>query len=361
MEIGIVGLPNVGKSTLFNALTKAGAQAANFPFSTIEPNVGVAPLPDARLAVLAGLFRPRKTTPAPVRFVDIAGLVKGAAEGAGLGNKFLANIRETDAVAQVVRTFDDPDVVHVEGSIDPVRDVETIAVELALADLETVRRALERERRRAKAQKEAAEGVAHLEGLEAHLSAGRPARTFAAPEALRSLRRDLWLLTEKPVLYVANVSEGALPDGGVEAAALRGRAEAEGAEVVVVSAKVEAEIVELPAEERGPYLEAVGLKEPGLDRLVRAAFRLLGLETYFTGGEDEVRAWPYRRGMTAPECAGIIHSDFERGFVKAEVVSYDDLVAAGSWNAARDRGLLRIEGKEYVMRDGDVVFFRAAP
>lgn len=361
LRAGIVGLPNVGKSTLFNAITRAGAEAANYPFCTIDPNVGVVDVPDERLAVLTTMFRPQRTVPTTFEFVDIAGLVKGASQGEGLGNKFLAHIREVDAICHVVRCFDDPNITHVSGSVDPLRDMETINLELILADLETVDKRLERAKRQLKTgEKKAQEVYALLERLRAHLESGQPARSLALTDEERLELRDLHLLTMKPVLYVANVSEAeaAGADDNPHVAEVRRRAAEEGAEVIVISAKVEAEIAELDGEDRELFLAELGLAESGLDRLIRAAYRLLGLITFFTAGEKEVRAWTIREGTKAPQAAGVIHSDFERGFIRAEVVAYDDLVRAGSMAQAREQGLLRLEGRDYVMQDGDVVYFR---
>jgi len=361
-KCGIVGLPNVGKSTLFNALTRAGIEAANYPFCTIDPNVGVVPVPDRRLERLAAIVRPQRVVPATMEFVDIAGLVAGASRGEGLGNQFLAHIRQVEAVAHVVRCFEDPDVVHVAGRVDPLADMETIDTELALADLETVGRALEKARRQAKTgAKEARARVAFLEGLQAHLDAGRPARTLVsegAPQAEGAAwLRELHLLTAKPVLYVANVAEDGFRDHP-HLEAVRRRAEEQGAPVVPVCAAVEAELAELEEAERVEFLAELGLEEPGLHRLVRAGYRLLGLHTFFTAGEQEVRAWTVPVGATAPEAAGRIHSDFQKGFIRAEVVGYEDFVACGGEQGAREAGRWRLEGKDYVVADGDVIRFR---
>lgn len=362
LEMGIVGLPNVGKSTLFNAITKVGAEAANYPFCTIEPNVGIVDVPDTRLSVLSEMFKSKKTVPAAMRFVDIAGLVKGAAAGEGLGNKFLAHIREVDALAQVVRCFEDENITHVEGGIDPLRDIEIINTELCLADMETVEKRLERVNKLLKTgDKKLPLEKAVLEKVLAELGQAVPARRLAlSAEEQEEYLRELHLLTLKPVLYVANVAEAdaGKAEGNSYVKQLETVASADGAEIIILSAKLEAEIAELEDEEAQEFLEMSGLPEPGLNRLIKAGFRLLGLMTYLTAGEIETRAWTIVRGTKAPQAAGKIHSDFERGFIRAEVVSYDDLVACGSKAAAREKGVLRLEGKDYVMQDGDVVEFR---
>ncbi len=362
LSLGIVGLPNVGKSTLFNALTAARAEAANYPFCTVEPNVGMVEVPDARLVALADIVKPRRTIPAVVQFVDIAGLVKGAAEGEGLGNKFLANIRETDAIVHVVRCFEDEDVTHVMGSVDPVRDREVIEFELAIADLAVVEKRLDRARRAARTgEKVATAELPVLERAHSSLAEGRGLREAGlSPEQLASLA-PLSLLTTKPVLYAANVSDAELTgDEGPHLRALREavRATGEHAEVVAFSAKIEAELAELPAPDRAEFLASLGLESAGLDRLIRAGYRLLGLETYFTAGEQEVRAWTIHHGDTAPRAAGVIHTDFERGFIRAETVGYADFLAHDGWKGAREKGVVRSEGKEYVVQDGDVLLFR---
>ena len=357
-KCGIVGLPNVGKSTLFNALTAAQIAAENYPFCTIEPNVGVVPVPDKRLTAIAGIVEPERVVPTTMQFVDIAGLVQGASQGEGLGNQFLAHIRETDAIAQVVRCFEDPDIAHVSGRVDPVADVETINTELALADLETTERALERAMRLAKAgAKEARSRVQALERIRDHLGEGRLVRTLDLDEADQALVRELHLLTAKPMLYVANVSEEGFDDNP-HLDALRAYAAAQGAEVIPVSAAMEAEIAQLEEADRQEFLEAIGLQEPGLDRLIRAGYRLLGLLTFFTAGPKEVRAWTVRRGATAPEAAGRIHTDFEKGFIRAEVVAYEDFVRYGGEHGAKEAGKWRLEGRDYVIQEGDVVHFR---
>jgi len=359
LRVGIVGLPNVGKSTLFNALTASGIAAENYPFCTIEPNSGVVAVPDARLAALDAIVHSERVVPATVEFTDIAGLVRGASRGEGLGNQFLAHIRETTAIVHVVRCFEDENVVHVDGAPDPARDVETIETELGLADLDTLQRRLERTQRQAKSgAKEAKEEVALLEPLLAHVSEGRPARSFPVSDEQRPLFRALFLLTAKPVLYVANVDEASLAAGNPHVKVLEERAAAEGAGVVRVCAQVEAELAELAEDERREYLAELGLEEPGLHRLIRAAYELLELITYFTAGEKEVRAWTIRRGTLAPQAAAEIHTDFERTFIRAEVIGFDDYVACGGEAGARTKGLLRVEGKEYLVRDGDVMHFR---
>ena len=358
IQCGIVGLPNVGKSTLFNALTKAGIQAENYPFCTIDPNVGVVPVPDPRLAALAAIVRPPKIIPATVEFVDIAGLVAGASKGEGLGNQFLAHIRETDAIAQVVRCFENDDVIHVSGRVNPGEDIETINTELALADLATVEKALQRAEKAAKSGgRETLERKALLERVQAHLNTGAPLRTLVLEAGEREGLRELFLLTDKPVLYIANVAEDGFEHNPfldqVREIAIR-----EGAEVLPVCAAIEAELAELDDADKAEFLADYGLAEPGLDRVIHAAYKLLGLQTYFTAGPKEVRAWTVRIGATAPQAAAVIHTDFERGFIRAEVIAYADYIAFNGEAGAREAGKWRLEGKEYVVQEGDVMHFR---
>jgi ribosome-binding ATPase len=358
IKCGIVGLPNVGKSTLFNALTKAGIPAANFPFCTIDPNVGVVGVPDPRLQVLASIAKPLKVIPTTIEFVDIAGLVAGASQGEGLGNKFLAHIREVDAIAHVVRCFEHGDIVHVAGKIDPISDIETIDTELALADLDSVDKALNRAERSAKAgEKDAIAKRPVLAKIKAHLDQGKPARSAGLDADERALVRDLFLLTMKPVMYVANVREDGFADNPF-LDRVRERAAQEGAQVVPVCAAIEEELSQLEDEDKGAFLADMGLTEPGLNRVINAGYALLGLQTYFTAGEKEVRAWTIKAGSTAPQAAGVIHTDFERGFIRAETIAYDDYVKYKGEAGAKEAGRLRLEGKDYVVKEADVLHFR---
>ncbi len=361
MKLGIVGLPNVGKSTLFNCLTKAGAESANYPFCTIDPNIGVVAVPDERLKVLTDMYQSKKTVPAVIEFVDIAGLVKGASKGEGLGNQFLANIRECDAIVHVVRCFEDDNIIHVDGSVDPIRDIETINLELIFSDLEILERRYSKVARAAQNNKDAAREAELIKALKECLESGMPARNYDVSEDDEELYRSFGLLTGKPVIYAANVAEDDLPDDGASnpfVKKIRELAVAEGSEVFVICAQIEQEMSELDDEEKAMFLEELGVDGSGLDKLIKASYKLLGLISFLTAGPTESRAWTIKEGTKAPQASGKIHSDFERGFIKAEVISYSDLMECGSEKAAKEKGLIRIEGKDYVIKDGDIVVFR---